>query len=138
MLVVNGRPVLPVSAMRFSFTTSSGPGGQNVNKRATRCELRVALADLLLPPDAVERLRAASSWLVTGAGELVIESDEHRSQKRNQDACVERLEHMIRAAMVRPKVRRATRPTRSSVRRRIEEKKRNSERKRRRGAGGDD
>jgi ribosome-associated protein len=120
----------------FSFTTSGGPGGQNVNKVATRCVLRVRLADLPLTPPQTDRLRALASHLVTGEGDLVISGGEHRSQSRNKEACVERLGELVRAALVRPKVRRVTRPTRGSKERRLGEKKRRGDIKRgRRGDG---
>lgn len=124
--------VVREEALRFSFTTSSGPGGQNVNKRATRAELRVRLADLPLPADAAVRLRDALGWRCTAEGELIIDADEHRSQGRNREACVERLGELVRAALVRPKIRRKTKPSRSAKARRVDEKKRRGAIKKRR------
>ncbi len=119
-------------AVRFSFVSSAGPGGQNVNKRATKAELRVALADIPLHPEALDRLGAIAGSHLTGAGEIVITADEHRSQGRNRDACLERLRAMIVRARVRPKVRRATRPTRGARERRLTEKRTRGEIKARR------
>lgn len=111
----------------LSFSSSSGPGGQNVNKRATRCQLRIALRDLPIHPEAIERLRHAAPHLVTPSGDLLIDSDQERSQVRNRDACFEKLRELLIIAMKRPKVRRATRPSRGSKERRIESKKRRGE-----------
>ena len=119
-------------ALRFKAVLSSGPGGQNVNKRATRVELRLALADLGLGPAPTERLRKIASHLVTDADELIITSDEHRSQRRNRGACLDRLREMVIAARVRPKVRRPTKPTAGAKRRRLEAKRQRGETKKRR------
>lgn len=121
---------VPEAVLRFAFTTSGGPGGQNVNKVATRSVMRVALADLPLRDWQLARLRELASHLVTSDGELIISSGEHRSQSRNKDECLERLGELVRAAMVRPKVRRATKPTRGSKERRLSEKKRRGDMKR--------
>src|SRR5690606_11337029 len=69
----------PPGALRFTFVSSAGPGGQNVNKRATKAELRIGLAELPLAPDAAARLARLAGSRLTDAGELVITSDEHRS-----------------------------------------------------------
>ena len=130
-----GLPLDP-SRVRFKFSGSRGPGGQNVNKRATKAELRVPLDALLMHPEAVERLREASASRITAEGELVIVSDETRSQEDNKAACVRTLRDLLKRAAARPKVRRPTRPTRGSVERRLEAKRRTSERKR--GRGGDE
>lgn len=132
---------VPTGALRFSFVASSGPGGQNVNKRRTRAELRVLVSSLGLPPDAERRLHDLSgpmgAGLVTGDGELIIECDEHRSQGRNKDEAIERLERLIRASLVRPKVRKPTKPSKGAKRRRLEDKKRRGDVKRRRQGGED-
>jgi len=110
-------------AISFRFVSSSGPGGQNVNKRATKAELRVRLADLPLHHEALARLTSIAASYVNGAGEIVITADELRSQGRNRDACLDRLRDLIVRARVRPKVRRATKPTRGSRERRLTEKR---------------
>ncbi len=124
---------IPEAVARFSFASSSGPGGQNVNKRATKAELRIALADLPIPPDARARLETLAGRRLTDAGELVITSDEQRSQAQNRAACLQRLRELLVQALVRPKRRRATRPSRGSVERRLESKRSVSRRKQSRG-----
>jgi ribosome-associated protein len=120
------------AALRFSAERSAGPGGQNVNKRSTRVQLRVAIDDLGLPADARARLVRLAGSLVTGTGELIIASGTTRSQTRNRADTVERLSDLVRRALVRPKVRRPTKPTKGSIRRRITSKKHRGELKSRR------
>src|SRR5437762_1332620 len=81
--------VLPEGLAEFSFVASGGPGGQNVNKRATKCQLRVRLADLPLNHAQMGRLVRLAGAAVTDAGELLIVSDEHRSQGQNKAACID-------------------------------------------------
>ena len=126
---------LPASALRFSFARSSGPGGQNVNKRATKARLNVALDDLrtVLPPPAVARLvRLAGAVRVTKEGELSLAEEGSRSQHANRRACLDRLRELVRRALVPPRPRKATRPTRASKKRRVETKKKRAQVKRRR------
>lgn len=128
---------VPLSVVELAFTSSSGPGGQNVNKRATRCQLRIRLADLPLHPEAIGRLQHIASHLVTPSGDLLIDSDQERSQGRNKDACFEKLRELLILAAKRPKTRRATKPSRGSKERRIEGKKRRGEIKKNRRSGFD-
>lgn len=123
---------VPQRALRFAFSASSGPGGQNVNKRATKAELRVSLQETGLPRAVVERLCRLAPHLVTEGGELIIECDASRSQERNKAECVERLGDLVTLALMPPKPRKATRPTRSSRARRVDEKKRRGRTKQRR------
>jgi ribosome-associated protein len=120
---------VPDSALEFSFVSSSGPGGQNVNKRATKAVLRLRLDSLPIHPEAAQRLRVLASLYVTGGGELVITCDEHRSQEQNKDGCLQRLRALLVQAMKKPKVRRPTKPSRGSKERRLTEKRVRSERK---------
>jgi ribosome-associated protein len=124
--------VVPEGLVEFSFVASGGPGGQNVNKRATKCQLRVPLAVLPLSHAQMGRLVRLAGSSVTDAGDLLITSDEYRSQGQNKAACIDRLGDLVRRALVGPKVRRATRPSRGSKERRLQEKKSRGEVKRRR------
>ena len=126
---------VPEGAITVSFSRSSGPGGQNVNKVSTRVELRITLADIPIGAEARGRLAGLAGSRVTSGGELLITADEHRSQSRNKAEALERLRDLIVRAMVRPKKRRPTRPGRGAVERRLEGKRVRAERKRMRRAG---
>jgi ribosome-associated protein len=127
--------VIPGAALRLSFVGSSGPGGQNVNKRATRAVLRVRVRDLPIPDDAGARLRTLGARYLTAGDELVIAADEHRSRERNRAGALARLADLVRRSLVRPRTRRATRPTRASRERRLVAKRRRAEIKRERRHG---
>jgi ribosome-associated protein len=118
----------PPDALRFQFSRSGGPGGQNVNKLNTKAELWVRIDALTgLAPTAVERLRRHAGRRVTAAGELHLVSESERGQEGNRAAVMERLREMILRAKVEPKVRRKTKPSRGATRRRLEQKKRRGE-----------
>ena len=121
-----------VEDITLSYVRSSGPGGQNVNKRSTKAQLRIEIDRIPLDHRAKARLLEHGRAYLVGDGVLLIESDETRSQSRNRQACMDKLRALVIRALVVPKVRRATKPTRGSVRRRLEEKKQRSETKRRR------
>lgn len=130
---------VPEGALRFSYAAASGPGGQNVNKRATKAILRISIEDIPLRGRAEERLRRlGSGWLAAEGRELLIVADEHRSQRRNREACLERLRALLVRAMVPPKPRVATKPSRGAVERRLREKRERSQKKDRRREGTDD
>ena len=135
---IGGGRTVDGAVLVFTFVRSSGPGGQNVNKRATKAQLRVGVGELGLPMMAAVRLRKLAGGSITREDELLISCDQTRSQGRNRQGCMDQLRAMVNAAMVVPKKRKKTKPTRGSVERRIGEKKRRSELKKRRGAKGED
>lgn len=89
--------------------------------------------EIPLRPTAMSRFLVIAEPWITSEGEILIVADEHRSQARNREACLDRLSDLVRRALVVPKRRTKTKPTRSSVERRLTEKRVRSERKRRRG-----
>lgn len=102
---------------------AQGAGGQNVNKVSSAIHLRFDIPASCLPDEVKARLLRMSDSRLTTAGVVVIKAQEHRTQEKNRDAAISRLEEMLRAALVVQKKRRATRPTMGSKRRRLEGKK---------------
>jgi ribosome-associated protein len=121
---------IPRERLTIRFARSGGPGGQNVNKVATKAEVRFKLADAdWIPPPVRERLRLLEAGRINRRDELVIASDRFRTQAQNLEDCLRRLQEMLAAASRRPKKRIATRPTRASKERRWQAKRRQGERK---------
>jgi len=121
---------IPDEELSWSFARSGGPGGQNVNKSNTRAVLHWNLAaNTTLPAGVRERLRALSRNRLTTNGELVIQSQTHRSQERNRQACLDKLCQLVRQAATPPRLRQATQPTHRSQHRRLQAKRRHSHRK---------
>ena len=130
---VNERVVVPEAALEIKAVRASGPGGQNVNKLATKIQMRVDLDRITgLVGDDLARVRAFLKSRLDAEGRLLIMSQETRDQARNRDDCAAKVADLLRAALFRPKVRRRTRPTRASKERRIDAKRRQSERLRQR------
>jgi len=118
------RPVIPEGEYTLSYVRSPGPGGQNVNKVASACELRFHVAATsLLDEDGKRRLRALAGRRLTLADEIVLEAHRHRSQEANRRDAITRLEDLIIAARHVPKPRKKTRPSRAARARRLERKK---------------
>lgn len=126
-LQINNRVTIPASELSFSTSKSSGPGGQHANKTSSRVTLSWVLMDSAALSDG-DRARVATKLAsyVNADGLLQVSSDEDRSQHRNKEIVRERLAEMVRKALVRPKVRRKTKPSRAAKRRRVEAKKRRS------------
>jgi ribosome-associated protein len=124
MIEVTPHIALREDEVALSYVRASGPGGQNVNKVATACELRFdARRSLSLPADVALRLMKLAGRRLTKDGVIVITADEHRSQERNRGAALDRLIGMIReAAKPPPPKRRATKPGKAAVERRIKAK----------------
>jgi ribosome-associated protein len=130
-LPVTAAWTVPAAVLQVRFARGGGPGGQSVNKLNTKAELRVRVADLAFPSADVEaRFRGRNVSRITAADEFLIASHTHRSQAMNVEECRELLQALLRAALVAPRVRRPTRPTRASKERRLEEKRHRSERNR--------
>jgi ribosome-associated protein len=116
------RPV-PEDALSETFIASSGPGGQNVNKVATACQLRCDVFRLGLSPGAFQRLKSLAGSRMTGAGEIVITARTYRTQEANRQDARERLAKLVADAHVVQAKRVKTRPSRAAKARRVDEKK---------------
>ena len=135
MLKITDHIAIDERELQERFVRASGPGGQNVNKVSTAVELRFEAArSPHLAPDVKARLRRLAGRRWTQEGALVVTSDRHRSQALNREDAREKLAELVRAALVRPKPRRATRPTAGSVKRRLDAKTRRGAVKAMRGA----
>lgn len=130
MLAVNSRIQIPREEFEFTFSRSSGPGGQNVNKVNSKALLRWPIrTSPSLPEEVRTRFIERYRTRLTESGDLLISSQRYRDQARNVDDCLEKLREMILAVVQRPKTRKATKPSRSSQRRRVEGKRQQSEKK---------
>ena len=110
-------------ATTCSFITSSGPGGQNVNKVATAVQLRCDVFGLGLTPAVFRRLKALAGSRWTNEGEIVITARTHRSQEANREEARARLAELIANAHILPRKRIKTRPSRAAKAKRVDEKK---------------
>jgi ribosome-associated protein len=124
MLKIGDRLQIPENELIWTFVRSSGPGGQNVNKVASRAVLRWRLpANTSLPAEVKYRLRTLQRNRITMEGDLLVQSQRFRDQERNRQDCLGKLSSMVREAAVRPRARRATRPTRAAQERRLRGKR---------------
>ncbi|TVR44290.1 MAG: aminoacyl-tRNA hydrolase [Planctomycetota bacterium] len=138
LVVAPGVSVAP-AALQWQATGSSGPGGQHVNTTMSAVILHLPLAALVgLDGSARARLRRLAGSRLNLQDELVLRHDGHRSQGRNRAAVLERLQDLVHQALVVPKQRRQTRPTRASVQRRLQGKRQTAQRKERRRSPGEE
>jgi ribosome-associated protein len=134
-LAITPELAIPDEEFEWKFIRSSGPGGQNVNKVASAVQLRFLLPQNTSLPVAVRnRLRRLAGQRINDDGTILISARSERSQEQNRREALERLAELVREALIEPKIRRKTRPTRASKERRIDAKKRRGSTKQGRGS----
>ena len=124
MLKITSSLVIPISEIKFIFTTSPGPGGQNVNKVATAVQLRFNLLESSSIPENIrKRLLIELSKKITKQGEIIIKAARFRTQERNKQDAIKRFIDLLKRAATPPKKRFKTKPPFASIQKRLKNKK---------------
>ena len=134
-LPITDHVIIPARDLSWTASRASGPGGQNVNKVATKVALRFDLAGTdALTQTQKRRLRKLAGRRIDATGALIVTAQAERSQAQNLERARENLRRLLSKALVTPKRRVATKPSKAQKRRRLDEKRRLSEKKQRRAA----
>ena len=129
MLFITSGVAIPDSEIEFTAVRSQGPGGQNVNKVSSAIHLRFDINQSSLPDVFKQRLLKISDQRISKDGIVVIKAQTTRSQEKNRAEALERLQQLLMQVTYTPKVRRPTRPTKGSQKRRMDKKTRHGKQK---------
>ncbi len=124
MLVISSNVAIPDDEIEISAIRAQGSGGQNVNKVSSAIHLRFDITASSLPDFYKERLLNLRDQRITKEGVIVIKAQQFRSQEKNREEALQRLQTLIQAVAIVPRTRKPTKPTRASKTRRLEGKKR--------------
>jgi len=136
-VLINRRFSVPMSSIEFHAVRASGPGGQHVNKTSSAVTLQLDLANLKLPDEYRTRIMAHRDRRISDNGVVTIKAQKHRTQHRNRIDAIERLKELLVKAVTVPEPRRKTKPSYSSVQKRLKSKTKRSAIKKNRGRPGE-
>lgn len=128
-IVIHNTITIPASALTFKFTRSSGKGGQNVNKVATKVEMLLTIDDIRTDEGTKQRIKQKLAHRLDASGHVRIVSQESRSQWQNKQSALQKLVDLIADALLEEKDRIATKPTKVARKKRLEKKKRHGKKK---------